>query len=305
MDVSIIYVNYKTSQLIIDSISSVVEKTHGISYEIIVVDNNSGDNSFDDIKKAYPEVIYIQSGENLGFGRANNLGINIASGECLFFLNPDTLLMNNAIYILYKYLIDNSNAGACGGNLYNIDNTPTLSFSPVFPCFIQEFLSIFYLPVTLFSKSKSDCFNYTNLPLNVASITGADLMVKKNIINIVGAFDPVFFLNYEETDLCFRIKKAGYKVMSIPNAKIMHFEGKSDYISETRLFFLYQGQYIYYKKWYGNVGTKAIYIITYLKNLIRLIQFVLLNNEKKKKYWRFKKETNYRAFLSFNKKHNL
>lgn len=97
MDVSIIYVNYRTSRLLIDSINSVKEKTQGILYEIIIVDNNSGDGSLAKIQEIHPDVITIQSEKNVGFGRANNLGLKKADGKYIFFLNPDTLLRNNAI----------------------------------------------------------------------------------------------------------------------------------------------------------------------------------------------------------------
>ncbi|MDD4515369.1 glycosyltransferase family 2 protein [Massilibacteroides sp.] len=302
MDVSIIYVNYKTAQLILDSIQSVKEKTDGITYEIIVVDNNSGDESLAKITAVYPEVIPVQSEENVGFGRANNLGIQIAKGHCFFFLNPDTLLINNAIKILYDFLNGSEHVGACGGNLYSIDNKPAISFSALFPSFLQEVLSIFYLPVTFFSKSKSEQFNYTGSPLDVASISGADLLLKREVLEKTGGFDPAFFMNYEETELCYRIKKQGYRIVSVPDAQIIHLEGKSDYASISRLTFYYQGQYIYFNKLYGKSGSNLIYAITQLKNRLRVLQFSILGDAKRKTYWQTKKETNSEVFRSFRKR---
>ncbi|OAV69362.1 putative glycosyl transferase [Bacteroidales bacterium Barb4] len=95
--VSIIYVNYKTSRLVIDSINSVKKFTKDTDYEIIVVDNNSGDNPREAITEAHPDVIYIQSPENVGFGKANNLGMEYATGDYIWFLNPDTILRNNSV----------------------------------------------------------------------------------------------------------------------------------------------------------------------------------------------------------------
>lgn len=106
MNISIVYVNYKTARLILDSIKSVKEKTEDVDYEIIVVDNASGDGSLELIQKQYPEVICVQADENMGFGRANNLGMTYASGDCILFLNPDTILRNDAIDKLYAYLIE-------------------------------------------------------------------------------------------------------------------------------------------------------------------------------------------------------
>lgn len=113
--ISIVYVNYKTASLVIDSIKSVKENTTGVDYEIIVVDNASGDYSLDLIRKQYPEVICIQADDNLGFGKANNLALDQAKGDCILFLNPDTLLLNNALFELYSFLRSSDKIGACGG----------------------------------------------------------------------------------------------------------------------------------------------------------------------------------------------
>lgn len=302
MDVSIIYVNYKTADLIIDSIRSVKEHTTGIDYEIIVVDNCSEDHSLEKIEMVYPDVYTLQSSENVGFGRANNKGIKEAKGECVFFLNPDTLLRNNAIFILFRYLKENEVVGACGGNLYDESGQPTTSYSRRFPTVWQEFFAIFYLSVSSLRHPRSEYFNYTGKPMNVASIIGADLMVRKEVLDRTGVFDPTFFLNYEETELCYRIHKAGYKIMSVPAAEIVHFEGRSSYINQSRLFFLYEGQYIYFLKKGGPKETKRMYQVCQLKNNIRIFQFLLLRNKKKIAYWTMKKETNIASYKHFKEK---
>jgi len=300
MNVSVIYVNYKTCNLILDSLRSVKELTKDISYEIIVVDNHSGDDSLSVIKEKYPEVFCIESPENIGFGRANNLGIQVAQGECILFLNPDTLLMNNAIAILYRFLQSSGQTGACGGNLYDENERPTSSFGRSFPSFGQELASIFYLPSFYLKSSRSQFFNHTDKPLDVAFITGADLMVKKEILEKVGAFDPDFFLNYEETELCYRIQRAGFKIMSVPEAKIIHLEGRAPYISKSHLYYFYQGTFIFFSKKDGKKGAKKIFRYIQLKNNIRIIQFTLLRNKRKISYWKMKKETAGEAFDSWD-----
>lgn len=237
MNVSIIYVNYKTASLILDSIKSVKEKTEDVDYEIIVVDNASDDSSLELIQKQYPEVICVQAVENLGFGRANNLGMTYASGDCILFLNPDTILRNDAIDKLYAYLIEHPNVGACGGNLYDEQGLPTTSFSRKFPSFIWEFLSILYISPICLSFPQSVYFNKEGKPIPVASIIGADLMVQKSIFLEVGGFSPEFFMNYEETELCYRIARAGFSIYSVPCAQITHLEGRASYIKQSRLYF--------------------------------------------------------------------
>lgn len=298
MEVSIIYVNYKTASLIIDSIKSVKENTVEVNYEIIVVDNASGDGSLERIQKQYPEVICVQAVKNLGFGCANNLGMTYASGNFILFLNPDTILRNDAVSKLYIYLIGHPNVGACGGNLYDERGLPTTSFSRKYPSFLWEFLSILYIPPICLSFPRSVYFNREGKPIPVTSIIGADLMVRKLVLLEVGGFSPDFFMNYEETELCYRITKAGFSIYSIPSAQITHLEGRASYIKQSRLHFLYEGQYIYFRKVYGIFGCRLIFAITQLKSYIRILQFLLLGNQKKRSYWKMKLETNVEVWNS-------
>ena len=120
MNVSIIIVNYNTSNLLKDCLCSIIEKTQFIEYEIIVVDNNSGDDSVAMVEQQFTNVKLIKNNINLGFGKANNIGYTYAKGKYLFLLNTDTLLINNAIKILFDFMEDpkHSSVGSCGGNLY-------------------------------------------------------------------------------------------------------------------------------------------------------------------------------------------
>ncbi|MFV0555388.1 MAG: glycosyltransferase family 2 protein [Mangrovibacterium sp.] len=229
-DVSIIIVSYNTLNLIGNCIDSVFEKTEGIDYEIIVVDNQSPDESVSFLKGKYgsePNFKLIELQENIGFGRANNEGIKIAQGRNVLLLNPDTILINNAIKILSDYLDANPRVGICGGNLFDEKMKPTHSFRRVLPGLRHEVNKmtsgmLFWL---IYWKNRE--FNYTSKPLSVGYITGADMMIRKAVLDEVGCFNPAFFMYYEETELTYRIKKAGYKVMSIPRAEIQHLEGKS------------------------------------------------------------------------------
>ena len=127
--VSIIIVSYNTKELTKKAIQAVFDKTEGIEYEIIVVDNDSKDGSVEELKNTFQEKItVIESKENLGFGRANNLGIKQSKGKYIFLLNSDTELINNAIKIFYDYMEENKQVGVCGGNLYNENEIPEDSY---------------------------------------------------------------------------------------------------------------------------------------------------------------------------------
>lgn len=299
MNVSIIYVNYKTAALVIDSIRSVREHTSGVDYEILVVDNGSADGSAGQIRQACPEAKLIEAGANLGFGRANNLGLEHASGETIFFLNPDTRLQNNAVRILYNYLAADKKAGACGGNLVDAEGRPACSFGRSFPSFWQEFLSIFYLEPVHRRHSRSTSYNYTGRPLPVASLVGADLLVKRSVLDKTGGFSPDFFMYFEETELCRRIRKAGYRVVSVPEARIVHLEGQAPHITATRMQRFFEGQYVFFSKRYGSWGPGALYGLLTLKCALRTWQFMLLGYDDRLAYWRTKAAANRQVYRDY------
>ncbi len=131
IDVSVIIVNYNTTELIIKCLDSIFIHTEGINYEIIIVDNASEPDFGKRILNEFPiqkeKMLFLHLQENIGFGRANNKGLELSSGRNIFFLNPDTVVINNAISILSKFLDNNKEAGACGGNLLTENMTPNFT----------------------------------------------------------------------------------------------------------------------------------------------------------------------------------
>ena len=229
MDVSIIIVNFNTKKLLFDCISSVIKQTININYEIIVVDNNSQDDSVNELKNVFPNVKLIALKENIGFGRANNEGIKLATGKYIFCLNPDTVVVNNAVKILFDFMEQHNNCGACGGNLYDKDMKKCYSFG-----YGDDIISLLlrktplkylfwceYKKIKNYEKSKDK----TKL-WEVNSITGADLMLRKSVLDEVGCFNPKFFMYFEETELETRIRRKGYKIYFVPESKIQHLEDK-------------------------------------------------------------------------------
>lgn len=292
MDVSIIIVNYKTANLIKDCICSIVKYTMDIEYEIIVVDNNSHDDCkimlathFDNI-----DCKFIGLNDNLGFGRANNEGFKIAEGRNVLCLNPDTILLNNAIKMMCDFLDDHIDVGACGGNLLDEDMKPTLSYRISLPSILWEVNILSCLKLERLIWSKCCKYNYKDYPIEVGYITGADLMIKKDVIDKTFGFSPDFFMYYEETDLCRRIKRMGYKIYNIPNAKIQHLEGKSfrscgkKKKNKIGLAFSEQSRLTYYRRNHSRLHTtfaNLVYMIALLQN--RLL-FRILGNEVWKDY---------------------
>lgn len=228
MELSIIIVNYKTPQLVIQCINSIIQHTIGIDYEIIVVDNASMDDSKYIISNKHPSAKYLQLDNNYGFGYANNRGVEHSNGDYILFLNSDTIIIDNSIKNLLDYLKKHSTeVGICGGNLFDANMNPNSSFTRIFPGLINEFclLSGNILPRLLYGNNLS--FNHTQHELVVARLSGADMLIQKSLFLDIGGFDENYFMYSEETDLMFRLRKKGYKAICIPESQIIHLEGRS------------------------------------------------------------------------------
>ncbi len=252
MDVSVIIVNYNTGKLLVDCINSIYEKTKGIDFEIIVSDNKSTDNSLQLIKEKFSDVKIIENEENLGFGKANNEGFKIAKGKYLFCLNPDTVLVNNAIKILYDFMEQNKICGACGGNLYNAKMEYIHSFGygdDIKSLILRKTpLKFFYWNEYKKIKQYEKKTDRTKIQ-TVNHITGADLMLRKSLTEELGGFSDKFFMYFEETELEVRIKRAGYEIYFVPESKIIHLEGKSH---NKRKNEFYTNSFVeYYRACYG------------------------------------------------------
>jgi len=286
MDVSIIIVNYNTVNLLIDAIDSVFEKTEGIEYEIIVVDNNSPENPKNILAEKYGnKIVYLGLSENIGFGRANNEAAKIAQGRNLFLLNPDTILLNNAVKILSDYLDDNPRAGCCGGNLYNDRYEPTVSFTRILPSIFDEINQLSLNIIGKIAFGRNQFFNYTNKALKVAGIIGADLMIRKSLFDRLKGFDPDFFMFAEEIELEYRVGKKGYKIISVPYARIVHLEGQSISNRLDRMKKLHDSRLIYLKKTHNPISIKLINALSLFNMELHLFAWTLLRNKEKVASW--------------------
>jgi GT2 family glycosyltransferase len=246
MDVSVIIVNYSTTALTEQCIASVIEHTHGASFEIIVVDNASPDRSIENITQTFPQVILLKNTVNAGFGNANNLGIEKAKGEFVFLLNSDTKLVSDAIgsFLVYMRGQGNERVAVCGGELYTGTSKRTTSFGN-FPGLLQavSLIGFQYFYRSYYRKHIDiGVENYDDQLKEVDFISGADLFTRKSVLAETGAFDEDFFLYFEETELCWRIKQKGYSCVLLPSVRIIHYEGSSSANSKD---FNYNG-YRYY-----------------------------------------------------------
>ncbi len=278
MDVSIILVNYNTKDLTRNCIKSIYEKVSGINFDIWVVDNGSIDGSCEMIKQEFPLVNLIETGENLGFGRANNLAIEKSSAKYVFLLNTDTVLINNAPKIFFDFMEQHPDTGVCGGNLYNEKDEHVHSYGHFLDLKTKLVRTLqlknFFPEIKKKIEDKGN--NEQNEFKQVEQIIGADMFVRKEALDKAGYFDKDFFLYFEESELQYRIAKAGYKTFILPEAKIYHFEGKSTkkkkYKTEAKL----KSEYLFCKKCYSLGKFSPYKLIFITSHIVRLFVTPLL-----------------------------
>lgn len=293
IEVSVIIVNYNTEDVLADCIESVYEKTHGVEFEIIVVDNKSQEGSLGRLENRYPEINFLFLHRNLGFGQANNEGAKLARGKYLFLLNPDTLLINNAIKILYEHNEQNPNVGICGGNMYKKDMSYASSYYDV------DFLRLEYR--IIFNRKRVVGFNTSNKTKEVNVIVGADLFISKHLFDEFNGFDADFFMYFEEVELCYRIQKAGYKIISVPQAELIHLQGSSAENKNEEL-----GKWSYKEHWYsklvffhktkGPTQTALVYRISLLKLQLATFIYRLRGDDNKISYWKTKEKIMHEVY---------
>ncbi len=231
--VSIIIVNYNTRELLRNCLASVYEKTSDISFETIVSDNGSKDGSIEMVRKEFPQVILLENDANLGFGTANNRGLEIAKGRYIFYLNSDTVLLNNAVRTFFDYWESHAepeSIGALGCNLTDEKGNCIHSYAN-FPDLRRTNIDLLH---SIYGFSKLSFFHLIlNHPLpensperhtskffgEVDYITGADLFLKNDRY---AKFDEKYFLYCEETDLEYQLHKAGKKRLIIDGPEIVH-----------------------------------------------------------------------------------
>ena len=253
MDVSIILVNYNTLNLTQTAVDSIQKLTSHVNYEIILIDNASTDGS-KEYFEARKDIIYVYNDENVGFGRANNIGYLLSKGKYIFLLNTDTYLLNNAVKEFFDYMESTSAEIACAGcylrNKEGGENASEVNF-----LHINTVLRNSWNALIPFSYKKSRAI--VNKPEEksgveervVEAIIGADMFIRREVIEKHGLFDEKIFMYCEEIDVQKRWTEAGYKMILIPTPQIVHLEGQSStrYSANRNIMFT-RGVFYYLKK---------------------------------------------------------
>ncbi len=257
IDLSIIIVNYNVKEFLLNLLESIQHASKNITKEIIVVDNNSDDGSIQVLKEKFPTVKLIENKENIGFGAANNQAMEIAKGEYLLLINPDTLVKENTFDVMINFLKENPKVGIAGCKVLNPDGTLQLPCRRSFPGPWVSFTKVVGLS-KLFPNSKLFAkYNLTYMDENksheVDAVSGSFMMLTREAYNKVGGFDTDFFMYGEDLDLCYRIQKNGMKVYYVSDTEIIHYKGEStkrSKIDETKIF--YNAMHLFVKKHFSS-----------------------------------------------------
>ena len=275
MDVSIIIVAWNVRELLYNCIKSVYERTEGISFEVIYVDNASEDGSVEKVRQEFPEVKIIENEENKGFIIANNQGIEIAEGRYVLLLNSDTFVIDNAIAKTVEFADAHPEAAVVGCKTLNPDGSLQRSAFMSHSIF-NMFLYATYL-YKLFSKSKffgrefMTWWDFDSVR-EVETVRGCFALLRKEAIEQVGLMDDIYFVYGDDIDWCHRFRQKGWKVLFVPEPKIIHYGGETTkkQLTEQFLFQLYGSKLIFMKKFRSRFSFPLACLLTSLFFLLRI-----------------------------------
>ena len=254
--ISIVIVNYKVPQCLIEALHSLRLADCYDRSEVIIVDNASGDNSREMIVSDFPDVHWIQLNTNVGFGRACNIGVSAAHGRYLLLLNPDTVVSSNTLVRAVEFMEAHPRAGLMGPKILNPDGTLQHSCRRSIP---TPSVALYYFTGLSYLFPKNKRFGRYHLTYmdedetaQVEVISGSFMFMRRELFNTIGGFDKRFFMYGEDIDLCYRISRAGHEVWYCPSIKIVHRKGKSSAKRRIRSRIdFYEAMIIFSRKYRG------------------------------------------------------
>ncbi|MBX3058779.1 MAG: glycosyltransferase family 2 protein [Anaerolineae bacterium] len=266
-DMSIVLVCWNNKAYLEPCLNSIYEGGLRSSFDIVVVDNGSTDGSQAMLREKFPEVIIIQNDHNVGLGKASNQGIEAMSGRHILLLNNDTVVNGPSLDAMVDFLDQHSDVGAVGGQLLNADGTVQACYND-FPDLVEDFLISTRLGEMLRPGYPA---NVTDKEVRSVDWMGsACLMVRRQALDTVGLLDEEYFIYGDETDLQYRLKKAGWKNYYLPQVTTIHYGGRSMNRWGRRKM-VYRGHMLFYQKNYGPLRTLALRILLGSLSLLKLL----------------------------------
>lgn len=261
IDLSIIIVSWNVRQLLEACLRAIEAGSGRLGLEVIVVDAGSTDGSVAMVGEQFPWVRLLPHRENLGFPRGNNIGLAAAKGRYHLLLNPDTEILGDGLTIMVDYMERHANVGVVGAQLLNPDGS-VQSSRRRFPTLATGFFESTWLegmaPAGLLHRYYMRDFPDT-ATVDVDWVMGACLMVRQRVAAQVGPLDEGYFMYSEELDWCRRIKQAGWRVVYLPAAQVIHHMGKSSEQAVTARHINFQRAKLrYFRKYHGRLASSAL-----------------------------------------------
>lgn len=231
MDLSILIVNYNTRELTLECLRSVYMSFTTYSYEVIVIDNASPDDSVSAIQEQFPQAKLIRNDVNAGFSKANNQGLRIAAGRYCLLLNSDTTIEPDTLQLMVSFMDGYPQVGASGCKVVLPDGSLDKACKRGFPTPLASFyyafgISRLFPHIPRFNQYQLGYLN-PDEPHEIDCLVGAFMLVRREAIAQVGMLDEAFFMYGEDVDWCYRIKQAGWKIRYEPRTRILHHKGAS------------------------------------------------------------------------------
>lgn len=283
-DLSIIILNYNVKDLLLKCLESIFKnRKEQDRWQVMVVDNASSDGSVEEVRKRYKDIEIVENKSNLGFAAGNNVGVKYAKAPVILFLNPDTVVIDDAIQKSLKYLLSNPDIGALTCRVELPDGRLDYSCHRGFPtpwnsfCYFSGLAKLFpYSP--LFAGYTASYLDIRTTH-EIDCLTGAFLMVRKIAGDQIGWWDTDYFFNGEDIEFCFSLKEKGWKIYFYPQVKIIHYKGSSAGQEKAKaISHGVSAMRIFYKKHYYDKYPPI------LRNLI-LAAIKMLEHYRKAKLW--------------------
>lgn len=271
---SISIVNTNNCSLVRDCLNSIYQNTTRTTFEIIVVDNASNDGSVEMIEREFPLVRLVKNVMRQGYGYSHNRGVEVSKGEFVLIFNEDMVVLPNALDLMFEKIKSNPQIGVVGCRLLNSDGSLQHSCFKFFTLWGEALEAL--IPYNLFFKKskwrRQMMFWDHNQEREVDVVMGCCMLVPRKIFESAGKFDPHFFVYSEESDLCRRIKNLGYKVVFIPDAKIIHIGGQTSKTMSLKMnLVMAESKIKYVKKHHGELACLCARAIWGIGSLIRII----------------------------------
>jgi len=284
LELTIIIINYNVCNEVDNCLESIYKLLKNIDFEVIVVDNNSPNRDILALESKYPQVNFEFLNENLGFGKANNYGINISKGKYILFLNPDTVIVQDFVSPIVDFIKNNKSAGACGPMLVYEDLNFQNSFGNRMGLLYETAEAFMFISAyrKLFRLLRKKDILAGNV-IEVGWLSGACILIKTDLVKKVNGFDADYFLNYEDIDLCRKVEELGYNNYYFPAYKCIHLDHSSQNKNyENLVLTRYESRLVYSSKHYGIFSRSFVFCVHVIGILFRIltISFFFKGSEK-------------------------